>query len=153
MRRIALRIARLLNVALAAGVLAAALMGLTPVPTAAASSIPARLIALRWAESQAGAPYAWGGTGPGFDCSGLVMTAYRHAGITLPRTTFAMWASPHLVREPASQRQRGDIAFYGPGHVELVTAGGTFGALTFGFPVGWHHPSGWWQVTAYFRVR
>jgi cell wall-associated NlpC family hydrolase len=134
-------------------VLAAALsLGAAPVPGAAASSTPARIIALRWAESQAGHPYVFGGTGPGFDCSGLVMTAYRHAGISLPRTTFAMWGSTHLRRVAASQRERGDIAFYGLGHVELVTARGTFGALEPGTVLGWHHPSAWWHPTAYFRV-
>ena len=132
----------------------AAACWLAPAPSATAGTSPPRLAALRWAEAQAGKPYIYGGTGPwGFDCSGLVVTAYRHAGITLPRTTYAMAVSWHLVRIPASQRQRGDIAFYGLGHVELVTARGTFGALEQGTRIGWHHPSGWWQVTMYFRVR
>jgi cell wall-associated NlpC family hydrolase len=147
---------RLRIVASVLTVLAVSAVWLAPVAPAAASTAPpapARLTALRWAEAQAGKPYIYGGTGPyGFDCSGLVMEAYRHAGIALPRTTYAMWASSHLRRIPASQRQRGDIAFYGLGHVELVTSRGTFGALQQGDPVGWHHPSGWWQVTAYFRA-
>jgi len=153
LRRIAWVTARLLTVASVAGVLAAALV-LSPTPgDAAASTTPARLVALRWAEAHAGAPYTWGGTGPGFDCSGLVMMAWRHAGVSLPRTTYAMWASWHLVRIPAADRQRGDIAFYGTGHVELVTRTGTFGALEPGTLVGWHRPSGWWHPSAYFRVR
>jgi cell wall-associated NlpC family hydrolase len=84
------------------------------------------------------------------------MSAYRHAGITLPRTTFGMAAaigSGHLRLVPASQRERGDIAFYGTGHVELVTARGTFGALEPGTVIGWHHPSGGWVPTMYVRVR
>jgi cell wall-associated NlpC family hydrolase len=124
-------------------------------PPAAASALPARILALRWAEHQAGKWYCWAGSGPGcFDCSGLVMAAYAHgAGIYLPHSTYAMLTSRHLVRIAASQRQRGDLAFYGSGHVELVTARGTFGALETGTQIGWHHPSGWWQPTMFFRVR
>ena len=45
--------------------------------------------AIGYAVAQLGKPYVWGGTGPsGFDCSGLVMMAYRAAGISLPRTTY-----------------------------------------------------------------
>ncbi len=37
--------------------------------------------AIAYAEQQLGKPYLWGGTGPdAFDCSGLVMMAYRAAG-------------------------------------------------------------------------
>src|SRR5215467_10101735 len=70
----------------------------------------ARLRAYEWATTQAGHPYVWGGTGPGYDCSGLVMMSYRHAGINLPRTTYAMLASPLLVR--VWRPRMGDLAFY-----------------------------------------
>ena len=136
-----------LSALLIAGVLAP----LTPSP-ASASTRSQRLTALRWAERQAGKWYCFGGTGGCFDCSGLVMSAYRHAGISIPRTTYGMLASSKLRQIPASQRRRGDLAFYGSGHVELVTAGGTFGAAAPGTQVGWHHPSGWWHPTMYFRV-
>jgi cell wall-associated NlpC family hydrolase len=125
-------------------------------PVAHASSVPRRLQALRWAEKQAGCWYTFGGTScaTGFDCSGLVMAAYLHgAGVSLPRTTYQMIASSKLVRIPASKRKRGDLAFYGSGHVELVTWGGTFGAQEPGTRVGWHHPSGWWHPTMYFRLK
>jgi cell wall-associated NlpC family hydrolase len=47
------------------------------------------VIAIRYALAQLGKPYVWGGTGPaGYDCSGLVMMAYRAAGISIPRTTY-----------------------------------------------------------------
>ena len=136
--------------------LAGALIALAVVPLASApasaSSPPHRLTALRWAERQAGKSYCFGGTGPScFDCSGLVKKAYAHAGVWLPRTTYQMLASWRLHRIPASQRRRGDLAFYGSGHVEMVTLHGTFGAA--GTRVGWHHTSAGWHPTMYFRVR
>jgi cell wall-associated NlpC family hydrolase len=113
-----------------------------------------RLGALRWAEHQVGRWYCWGGTGPScYDCSGLVVAAYQHAGIWLPRSTYAMLGSSKLRWIPARDRRPGDLAFYGPGHVELVTSSGTFGALDYGTQVGWHRPSVWWYPTMYFEVR
>ena len=113
-----------------------------------------RLTALRWAERQAGKWYCWGGTGPScYDCSGLVVAAYQAAGIDLPRTTYGMLDSSRLREIPAWDRRPGDLAFYGPGHVELVTSGGTFGALDYGTQVGWHQPSVWWYPTMYFEVK
>ncbi len=114
--------------------------------------LPARLRAYAWAVRQAGHPYAWGGTGPGYDCSGLVMMAYRHAGIRLPRTTYRILASPLLrrVRHP----RKGDLAFYGSGHVELFrTRGYTFGAHDYGSPVGLTRYGWGWVPTAFYRVR
>lgn len=61
-------------------------------------------------------------------------------------------ATEVLRRIPARQRPSGDLAFYGSGHVELVTSRGTFGALEPGTRIGWHHPSAWWHPTMYFRV-
>jgi cell wall-associated NlpC family hydrolase len=136
--------------ALSALLVAGVLVPLAPSPASAAAK--PRLAALRWAERQAGKWYCFGGTGGCFDCSGLVMEAYTHAGISIPRTTYGMLASARLRQIPASQRKRGDLAFYGSGHVELVTAHGTFGAAAPGTRVGWHHPSAWWSPTMYFRV-
>ena len=107
------------------------------------------------AETRLGDWYSWGGTGPySFDCSGLVVWAAAQHGIYLPRTTYGMLAgSPHLRWVPLSQARRGDLAFYGSGHVELVTARGTFGAAAPGTRVYWHYPSVWWHPTMFFRVR
>ncbi len=74
----------------------------------------AAAIALAYAQAQLGKPYIWGGTGPeGYDCSGLVLMAYRQAGIELPRTSEYQWsAGPHLAQD---QLQPGDLVFYNPG--------------------------------------
>src|SRR5215212_5169024 len=45
-------------------------------------------VAVDTALAQQGKPYAWGGSGPNsYDCSGLTSSAYRAAGVTLPRTS------------------------------------------------------------------
>jgi cell wall-associated NlpC family hydrolase len=97
---------------------------------------PAALAAIAFARHQIGCPYLWGGTGPcstGFDCSGLVMMAYRSAGVgTVPRTTGQMWADPGLRHVRAGHEQPGDLALIvgadgtwsSPGHVGLVIGGG-----------------------------
>jgi len=99
--------------------------------------------AISFAEQQLGKPYQWGGTGPdAFDCSGLVMMAYRAAGIDIERTSQAQWASEQRV--PASQVQPGDLVFFAgsdgtttdPGHVGLVIGNGKMiEAYATGFPI------------------
>jgi len=86
---------------------------------------------IAYAEAQLGKPYQWGATGPAaFDCSGLVMMAYRAAGIFIPRTSQQQWASG--TRIPAAQAQPGDLVFFAgadgtltaPGHVGIVIGHG-----------------------------
>jgi peptidoglycan DL-endopeptidase CwlO len=83
--------------------------------------------AIDYAEAQLGKPYLFGGTGPdAFDCSGLVMMAYRAAGVYIPRTSQQQWLWGPQV--PASQVEPGDLVFFAggdgtptaPGHVGLV---------------------------------
>ena len=106
-------------------------------PTAAVST------AISFAQAQLGKPYLWGGTGPdAFDCSGLVMMAYRAAGIFTPRTSQAQYAGlPHV---PASQVEPGDLVFFAgsdgtptsPGHVGLVIGKNKMiEAYATGFPI------------------
>lgn len=46
--------------------------------------------ALQFMVSQVGKPYIWGGTGPrGYDCTGLAVAGFRHAGINVSRFTTA----------------------------------------------------------------
>src|SRR5215470_1569263 len=130
-----------------------ATMLLTGSRPAAAITYTQRVAALHWAESQAGKPYVYGGTGPyGYDCSGLVYAAFRRYGLTLPRTTYGMLGSWHLYR--VSSPAGGDLAFYGSGHVEFVALPGvTFGALHSGTTLGYHRWNAYWYPTAYYRVR
>jgi peptidoglycan DL-endopeptidase CwlO len=103
----------------------------TCLPGVGVASSDAAATAITYAEAQLGKPYQWGGTGPdSFDCSGLVMMAYRAAGIFIPRTSQEQWLwGP---RVPASQVQPGDLVFFAgadgtvkaPGHVGLVIGGG-----------------------------
>lgn len=52
---------------------------------------PSGADAVTWALTQRGKPYVWGATGPNsYDCSGLVQAAYKHLGLTTPRTTYDM---------------------------------------------------------------
>ena len=106
---------------------------------AAAGSVAAEAIA--YARGQLGKPYLWGGTGPSaFDCSGLVMEAYAHAGVGIARTSQAQWATERHVSGP----RPGDLVFYpgadgtrtAPGHVALVVGGGQMiEAYATGWPV------------------
>lgn len=84
-------------------------------------------IAIAYAVAQLGKPYLWGGTGPtGYDCSGLVMMAYRAAGISLPRTTFQQVLVGTAVYS-LNQLKPGDLLFSAgsdgtptdPGHVGM----------------------------------
>jgi cell wall-associated NlpC family hydrolase len=113
-----------------------------------------RLKAYIWAAHQRGKWYCWGGTGGCFDCSGLVMSAYRHEGLKIGRDTFDMLNSGKLVRVGRRHVRKGDLAFFGTGHVELyVSRKFTYGALHSGTQVGWHRITQWWHPTMFFRVK
>ncbi|MFE2868832.1 NlpC/P60 family protein [Embleya sp. NPDC059259] len=67
--------------------------------------------AIAYAKAQLGKPYVWGGEGPrGYDCSGLVMQAWRKAGVTM--THFA--ATQYFESTPVSYRnlRPGDLIFW-----------------------------------------
>ena len=82
--------------------------------------------AVKFAFDQLGCPYVYGSTGPcadGFDCSGLVMSAWASAGVTIPRDTYEQWAAlPHISE---SDIQPGDLLYYnGIGHVAMYVGNG-----------------------------
>jgi cell wall-associated NlpC family hydrolase len=85
--------------------------------------------ALSVVRSMIGTPYVLGGVAPGgFDCSGLLVYAFKQVGVTLPRTSYQQWS----VGVPVSRAniQAGDLVFFnanGPGasHVGIATSNST----------------------------
>ena len=80
--------------------------------------------AVQTAAAQIGDPYQWGASGPDrFDCSGLTMYAWASAGVSLPHSSRAQYASlPHV---PLSEIAPGDLLFSGsPNHHVGIYKGG-----------------------------
>ena len=111
--------------------------------TAGAAGAPGKAAAeaITYARAQLGKPYQWAATGPdAFDCSGLVMMAYRGAGVSIARTSQDQWATePHV-----SSPKPGDLAFFAgsdgtmtsPGHVGIVIGhGDMIEAYATGYPI------------------
>jgi cell wall-associated NlpC family hydrolase len=104
--------------------------------------------AIAFAAGQLGAPYEWGGTGPGgWDCSGLVQAAYRAAGVALPRVAQDQFDAGPPVPVGATV-QPGDLVFFGASptavdHVGLYVGAGEMidaphtGADVRTEPAGW----------------
>ena len=93
--------------------------------TAAGPSSNAAAVALAFALAQVGKAYVWGGNGPNaYDCSGLTTAAYKHAGITIPRTSQSQFNVGTPV--PLAQLQPGDLVFYyaGISHVGMYIGNG-----------------------------
>lgn len=87
----------------------------TPAPTKTASitqdaSFNEKVI--KFAESQMGIPYVYGGETPGvsFDCSGLVQWAYEEAGHWVPRVTQDQFNFFRMI--PKSEARPGDLVFF-----------------------------------------
>ncbi|WP_029108762.1 peptidoglycan hydrolase RipC [Mycobacterium sp. URHD0025] len=87
--------------------------------------------------SRIGSPYSWGAAGPSsFDCSGLVMWAFQHAGISLPHSSQAMAQGGQPVS--SDSMQPGDVVTYysDASHVGIYIGDGMMvHASTYGTPV------------------
>lgn len=84
------------------------------------------VMALRAALTRQGAPYIWGAEGPStFDCSGLMMWAYRQAGVQLPRGS---WDQAKVGTAVFSGLLPGDlIALYSPvSHIGMYVGNGLY---------------------------
>ncbi|AZG43671.1 C40 family peptidase [Gordonia insulae] len=95
------------------------------------------LVAVQAALTRIGDPYVWGATGPSsFDCSGLMVWAYRQAGKTLPRSSEAQNSGGQAVDR--GNLRPGDLIIYYPDahHVGMYVGDGyVIHASTFGVPV------------------
>ncbi len=122
----------------AANLVIAAIQAATPpVITGTAAGSAQGLAALKWAKSEIGVPYVWGGETPGvgFDCSGLTQWAWAKAGFTIPRTTEMQWADLRHISLKALQP--GDLLYYynldgdhQVDHVVMYAGSGPWGTST-----------------------
>ncbi|HEV8025115.1 MAG TPA: NlpC/P60 family protein, partial [Candidatus Nanopelagicales bacterium] len=82
--------------------------------------------AVQYALAQVGDRYVAAASGPNaFDCSGLTMTAWRQAGVSLPHYSRSQYSVTRRV--PLSQAQPGDLVFYfgrGTHHVGMYIGNG-----------------------------
>jgi peptidoglycan DL-endopeptidase CwlO len=105
------------------------LSGSAPATSGGGGGGGGNMSAVAAAQSKIGVPYATAGVGPnGFDCSGLTQWAFRQAGISLPRTSWAQFG----MGAPVSRAniQTGDLVFFntaggGASHVGIATSNGT----------------------------
>ncbi len=88
-----------------------------------------RVDIVEYAKQFLGNPYVWGGTSltKGTDCSGFVMSVYKHFGITISRTSRAQAGDGTKIT--ADQLQPGDLIFYADSsgtinHVAMYIGGG-----------------------------
>ncbi len=110
------------------------------------------------AKSLLGAPYVWGGTGPGYDCSGLVVTAYAAIGVYLPRVSSQQWGATSRVS--VGNAIPGDLIFWssngsqsGIYHVAIYLGGGQIiEAADYGIPLRITSIYNWGNVLGAGRV-
>ena len=78
---------------------------------------------VNYAKQFLGNPYVYGGTSltRGTDCSGFVMSVYKHYGVSLPHSSYAMRSVGYKVS--ISDIQPGDIVCY-QGHVGIYAGNG-----------------------------
>src|SRR5436190_384560 len=121
-----------------------------PIPPPPPTNLSGAAAAIAAANSVLGVPYVYAGASPstGCDCSGLTMWSWAHAGVSLPHSSAAQYASlPHVDR---TQLQPGDLLFfYSPiHHVAMYLGGGSMihaphtGDVVSIVPVYWQYFSG-----------
>jgi cell wall-associated NlpC family hydrolase len=94
--------------------------------SASASASGKGAVALAYAKKQLGKPYVWGATGPGsFDCSGLTSSAWRAAGVSIPRTSRAQSTGAGAAVAQSDLRPGDLVFFYSPvSHVGMYVGNG-----------------------------
>jgi len=105
---------------------------LTPAPVEVFTPPPSSSgagTAVAAARSQVGKPYVYGAAGPdSYDCSGLMLWAWNHAGVSLSHSAQSQYYE--TTRVPISDMQPGDILFFGSstssiGHNSMYVGGGS----------------------------
>jgi cell wall-associated NlpC family hydrolase len=100
--------------------------GAQAVDTATADPVRSRIVFT--ALQMVGVPYRYGGEAPdGFDCSGLVQYAYRHAGLSVPRTSREQLKASRPVA--LDEAHPGDLLFFRSrdySHVGIYVGEGRF---------------------------
>jgi peptidoglycan DL-endopeptidase CwlO len=117
--------------------------------------------AVAFAYGALGCPYSWGGTScsPGYDCSGLTMSAWAAAGVSIPRDSYSQESGlPQVALAPGNVTkylQPGDIlGFAGNSHVGIyVGHGKLIDAPNAGNRVQLIPLSGWYLSTLDGAVR
>lgn len=93
-----------------------------PTPPLRVNGSRARTV-INFALAQVGKPYRWAADGPGsYDCSGLVVAAFRRVGLSLPHQTGGLVGRGRKVSR--AQLQPGDIVFPSSGHVGIYLGRG-----------------------------
>ena len=84
------------------------------------------LAAVAYARRQLGKPYRFGAEGPNrYDCSGLVMMAWRSVGVSMPRVARQQYKQGRKISR--SQLRAGDLVFFysqSPSHVGIYVGNG-----------------------------
>lgn len=130
-----------------------------PGPVAPANPAPPRQGlsgAIDAALSKVGSSYVWGAEGPNvFDCSGLMVWAFRQVGISLPHYSGAIYDM--TARVSRADLQPGDFVFWGGGGSEHVALYMGNNQLVHAFGSGGTDVTrldGWWKApTGYGRLR
>jgi cell wall-associated NlpC family hydrolase len=96
-------------------------------PVAPPSTSSAKgLAAVEYARRQLGKPYRFGAEGPDrYDCSGLVMMAWRSVGVSMPRVARHQYKQGNKIAR--SQLRAGDLVFFysqSPSHVGIYVGNG-----------------------------
>lgn len=105
--------------------------------------------AISAARSKTGAPYSYGATGPSsFDCSGLTQWAFKQAGVSLSRTSFAQYGQGTSVSKGSIQA--GDLVFFntagaGASHVGIATSSSSVISATSRGVMEHSFTSGYWS--------